>query len=147
MKPMALKISRPSVISLIGFLTILSIFIFPLPSLALFALLASVIDESKLEHGGSLSFLGSAAFFAPVFIGLGFVLFDLLRGPLRKQKINNFVIKIAYITGTIMLILGLWGGLRQSGVGANIGAGVLQIFGVCLLITGVILHLANRTKQ
>src|SRR3989344_6131020 len=145
-------ISKPGKLSGFGIAAIASFFIFPIPGLVLFALLASIIEENKLESGGSLSFLGTSAVFSPIIIGIVLILFDLLASEVLKQKLFNFVAKISLakillFLGLITLIPGILGVLFNNQGGANIGAGILLMSSLSFLILGAVFHFKNSQNH
>ncbi len=107
-----------------------------IPGLVVWALVASLIGEGRLEgDDADLTWLGSILVFIGPILGLGFILVG--RPLARVILIDSFVFPaIAIVTGLLATVVGALT-VTDTSRGANIGAGLLVMFGPFLVVGGV----------
>lgn len=106
-----------------------------LPGIVLFAVLASIIGEDVLENG-SLSWLGAALVYSGPVVGLMLILFG--RPLSRRLSPTRVPVPLAVVGfGVLCVAAGVFGVMDDS-QGANIGAGILLLFGPLIIVVGLL---------
>jgi|GEM_PF-6067639 len=143
------KLTKQSLVGLISFGST------PITGIALFAIASTLIGEERLEAtdvpgSGDLAFLGGILFFIPAIIGITLIILDLLKIRIPFSALTNNLHIAAVIiggAGLAILVLGLASVINASAGDANIGGGILAIFGFLLLGSGFWLYKKNPWKN
>ena len=118
-----------------------------IPGLVLFALVASIVGEDRLEGPDGATWLGTALVYLPVVVGLVLVLFGRRIAAVIPPGGIRLPLLVA-VVGAVCLVAGVLALAAGSGQGdANIGAGSLVLVGPVLMSAGLVIAAVNARRR
>lgn len=101
----------------------------PITAFIAFALASIAVGEDRLESQSGVTTLGYLVMAAPLVLGLTIAAWAHVGGPIPSNRVATVALGLF---GLFCVCTGVWS-IGQSGADANIGAGLLVLFGIITL--------------
>lgn len=125
--------------------------LFPIPSIIIYAMVASFVGEARLESDGELATLGVVLFYLPALVGLALLVYGqfFYDEQLKPKPIDKTIVYWGMVFfGAAMVSTGMVSVVESAGGGdPSVGSGILVLFGFGSMITGAVLLFTNRVKE
>ncbi|NNF69281.1 MAG: hypothetical protein HKN01_05880 [Acidimicrobiia bacterium] len=115
----------------------------PVAAFVSFAVFSIVFGEERFEGADGVTGLGVAVLALPLFLGIGVAAWAQFGGPVPTR---TTVAIGAGTLGVLWVVLGVWSAVG-SGSDPSIGGGILVLFGLASLATGIALWRSPRSNS